>query len=92
MRIPAGEDALVAVIADSGSRVSWNTFMGSSKDDQGQALAFDGEGNILVAGTSQASWSTPIRAHSGGQDAFVAKLQQPWFAPLEYLFRFGRYG
>ena len=34
----------------------------------------DGSGNVYVAGNSAASWGTPVRAYSSGNDAFAAKL------------------
>jgi hypothetical protein len=51
-----------------------NTFMGSSSYDEGRAVAVDPSGNIYVAGQSNATWGTPVRPHSGGNDVFVAKL------------------
>jgi len=54
--------------------LSWNTFLGGSGSDAGNGLAVDGSGNIYVTGSSSATWGNPLRAHSGGYDAFVAKL------------------
>jgi hypothetical protein len=60
--------------------MTWNTFMGSTGDDYGGAIAVDESGNVYVAGSSEASWGTPVNAFSGGMslvsDAFVAKLDQ----------------
>ena len=52
----------------------WNTFLGSSAIDSGNAIAVDKNGNIYIAGTSSADWGDPRRPFSGGTDAFVAKL------------------
>jgi hypothetical protein len=52
----------------------WNTFMGSSSDDRGYGIAVDGSGNVYVTGRSGASWGSPVNAHAGWVDAFVAKL------------------
>jgi hypothetical protein len=54
--------------------LSWHTYMGSSGDDVGNAIALDTNGNIYLAGWSDATWGSPILPHSGGQDNFVAKL------------------
>lgn len=54
--------------------LTWNTFLGASTWVVGYAIAVDGSGNVYVAGTSNITWGTPIRAHSGNYDAFVAKL------------------
>ncbi len=66
-------DAFAAKLNPDGS-LAWNTFLGSSDYDVGLGLALDGSGNLLVSGTSKADWGTPVRARSGGDDAFVAKL------------------
>jgi hypothetical protein len=53
--------------------LTWNTFLGASGDDSGSAVALDAGGNIYIAGNSQASWGSPIRAYDN-LDVFVAKL------------------
>jgi uncharacterized repeat protein (TIGR01451 family) len=69
-----GADAFVAKLNGSGAR-QWNTFLGSSSDDQGNGVAVDGSGNVYVVGTSNATWGSPLNPFQGGpQDAFVAKL------------------
>lgn len=52
----------------------WNTFVGGTGDEEGTSLAVDQQENLYLAGSSMVAWGTPIRAFSGGQDAFVAKL------------------
>jgi hypothetical protein len=54
--------------------LQWHTFMGSSSDDFGRGIAVDGSGNVYVAGDSDATWGSPVNAHAGDWDAFVAKL------------------
>jgi hypothetical protein len=60
--------------------LTWNTFLGgSSTDEGGNSLVVDGLGNVYVVGASLADWGcspTPctVRAFSGGEDGFVAKL------------------
>ena len=34
----------------------------------------DDSGNIYVVGRTESTWGTPIEPYSGGQDAFLAKL------------------
>jgi len=54
--------------------MSWNTFMGSSVQDTSNGIVVDGSGNVYVTGHSSATWGTPVNAHAGGDDAFVAKF------------------
>ena len=54
--------------------LTWNTFMGSSGIDFGNAIAADSLGNVYVAGNSTTTWGTPVNAHAGATDAFAAKL------------------
>jgi hypothetical protein len=69
----SGYDAFVARLDGSGNRI-WNTFMGSEDDDSGNWIAVDGVGNVYVTGYSYSTWGTPVTAHNGGYDAFVARL------------------
>jgi hypothetical protein len=55
--------------------LTWNTFLGASGVTcSAQAIVADGSGNIYVAGASDGSWGTPLVAHHGGSDGFLAKL------------------
>ena len=70
----AGFDAFAAKLDASGALV-WNTFLGGSDQDFGYAIAVDASGNVYVGGVSDATWGSPLQAHSGiGYDAFAAKL------------------
>ena len=66
-------DAFVAKLDNNGNLL-WNTFLGSSSSDGCSSIALDSSGNIYVAGTSYATWGTPVRAYSGNADVFIAKL------------------
>jgi hypothetical protein len=66
-------DAFVAKLDSSGNLI-WNTFLGGRMMDSGDGVAVDGSGNVYVTGVSSASWGSPVRAFSGGVDAFAAKL------------------
>ncbi len=52
----------------------WNTFLGGSDKDEGTSIAVDDSGNVYIAGYSNATWGSPLNAHAGGNDAYVAKL------------------
>jgi hypothetical protein len=67
------DDAFVAKLDTNGGLV-WNTFLGSSSGDLGYGIALDGSENVFVTGSSYATWGTPINAHAGDNDVFVAKL------------------
>jgi len=69
----ADNDCFVAELTSSGE-LNWNTFLGGSGHDRGNAVALDGDAGVYVAGYSGATWGTPILAHAGGDDAFAAKL------------------
>ncbi len=66
-------DAFVAKFNPHGVR-QWNTFLGSFTYDYGYGIAVDWNGNVYVAGYSDASWGTPINPYTGGYDVFLAKL------------------
>ncbi len=59
---------------DGSGYLQWNTFLGSSSSDSGDAVSSDTSGNIHMAGHSLATWGSPFRPHSGSQDAYAVKL------------------
>src|SRR6185295_4893356 len=69
----SGNDAFAVKLNSSGA-LQWNTFLGGSGTEQGNAIAVDGSGNVYVSGLSTATWSVPVRAYSALNDAFAAKL------------------
>jgi len=48
---------------------SVNTFLGGDEYDAGDTIAVDGSGNVYVAGHSNATWGTPVRAYKLDADA-----------------------
>jgi hypothetical protein len=68
-----GYDAFIAKL-DTNGTLQWNTFMGSTSYEYGNAVFVDGDGNVYVAGSAEDSWGVPVNSHSGLIDAFVAKL------------------
>ena len=66
-------DGFVAKLNTNGA-LQWNTFLGGTNADFAYAIDIDGGGQSYVAGLSNATWGTPVRPYSGGDDAFAAKL------------------
>jgi hypothetical protein len=70
---------LVAVKLDRDGNYQWHTFYGSNSGEIARGVATDGDGNIYIAGQSQASWTgdggaLPLHPHSGVYDLTVLKL------------------
>jgi len=68
----SNHDLFVAKLNTDGE-LQWHTFWGSYQD-RGFGIDLDNDDNIYITGYSSASWGTPIRSHSGNQDAYAAKL------------------
>lgn len=66
-------DVFVAKL-DSSGVFQWHTFIGSASYDTGSRIAVDGADNVYVAGSSDASWGSPLDSYAGGRDAFAVKL------------------
>jgi hypothetical protein len=65
-------DAFAVKLDNEGARI-WNTFIGSSSQDDGIGIAVDPNDNIYVAGNSYATWGKPIIDYAGDSDVFIAK-------------------
>lgn len=71
----SGWDAFVVRLSSTGV-LDWNTFLGTSSDDAGLAIALDGSSNAYVAGSSDLAWGSPLRSYSGGRDGYISKLAE----------------
>jgi hypothetical protein len=67
------EDAFAAKLNSTGG-LTWNTFLGGSGKDYGSSIAVDGNGNVYIAGTSEAPWGSPTQPYIAMADGFAAKL------------------
>ena len=67
------EDAFVAKL-DSSGNLSWNTFLGSSGDETSRSIVVGDNGHVYVTGESQDTWGDPVNIYAGGNEAFIAKL------------------
>jgi hypothetical protein len=70
----ASEDGFAARLDAATGGLFVNTFLGGAGIDGGNSIAVDGSGNGFVAGSSSATWDSPVRAYTASNDAFVAKL------------------
>jgi hypothetical protein len=72
------DDAFIAKLNSAGSALVYATYLGSSANEEGDAIAVDGAGNAYISGfTGSTNFPTrnPLQPASGGnQDAFVAKI------------------
>jgi hypothetical protein len=73
-----GGDAFIAKLNPSGTALTYSTYLGGSGEDNGNAIAVDGTGNVYVTGgTSSTDFPTmdPVQAANVGySNAFVATL------------------
>lgn len=70
---PLGSEVFVARLDSSGAR-AWTVALGGIGYDDGGGIAVDASGNVYVTGASNSTWGSPVRAHGGSNDAFVARL------------------
>jgi hypothetical protein len=74
VRAFGGNSAAFVAKLDSNGNLAWNTFLSSVRDVSARAVAVDMSGNVYVAGQSNETWGSPVRAFSGLNDAFAAKV------------------
>jgi hypothetical protein len=67
-------DAFAVELRASNGILVWNTFLGGSGTDYGYAVAVDRGGKVYVSGYSTATWGSPLRAYTAGNDAFAARI------------------
>ncbi len=72
-------DAFVSVLNASGSSLLYSTFLGGSRDEEGNGIVLDNSGGILIVGdTNSTDFPTTSNALdtslNGRQDVFVAKF------------------
>ena len=79
-------DAYEAKITPDGASILFATYLGGSGDDTANAIAVDGSGNTYIAGSTTSSdfpaGTTKLPMSGGGQDAFLAKLNDPTTGPV----------
>jgi hypothetical protein len=67
-------DVFAAKLGTDGALI-WNSFLGGfGRDGTVGQLTLDNSDNLYIAGYSPTSWGSPLRAHTAGDDVFVAKL------------------
>jgi Beta-propeller repeat len=74
-----GSDAFVTKLNDSGTSLSYSTFLGGSGDDLGEGIAVDAAGRAYVTGYTETTNFPTVQAtdntYNGGSfDVFVTKL------------------
>ncbi|MBN1318030.1 MAG: hypothetical protein JXA42_21285, partial [Anaerolineales bacterium] len=73
-------DVFVFKLSATGDSLVFSTFVGGSNDETGYAMAFDGDGNVIVTGeTSSLDFTTTTGAYDtiyngGHSDSFIFKL------------------
>ncbi len=92
-----GDDAFVARLSGDLTTLTAATFLGGSGWDEATTLAFDGQGNVYVAGWSRSADfpTTPgsfDSTFSGSDDAFIAKLSGDLTTLTAATFLGGSYG
>lgn len=83
-----GTDAFVAEVSSTGGSLLYCGYIGGDKEEDGEDIAVDADGNAYVAGWTKSTQSTfpvltgPDLAHNGAKDVFVAKVNTG--AALDY--------
>jgi hypothetical protein len=81
-----GDYDAVAAKFDANGLCLWHTFVGGSGQDQGRGISVDANGDVFVAGFSNATWGDPLNSFSGGSDGFIAKLNSEGFRQYNTFF------
>ncbi|MBI3163758.1 MAG: DNRLRE domain-containing protein [Chloroflexi bacterium] len=68
-----GYEAFYARLNASGELLG-NSFAGGGGADRGYGLVLGASNDIYLSGYSDATWDTPIRAYTNGNDAFLVRL------------------
>ncbi|MCX6579156.1 MAG: Ig-like domain-containing protein [Candidatus Aminicenantes bacterium] len=68
-------DAFVAKLNSNDHKIDWNTFLGGTGDDIGNAMAIDSKGYLYIIGSSSDTWGTPVNPHEDCYDAFVTLIE-----------------
>ena len=72
-----GGDAFVTELNPQGNQIVYSTYLGGPNSDQGNAVAFDSNGNAYVTGQTGGSFPTTAKAYGAGSQstgAFVVKV------------------
>jgi len=72
-------DAFVAKINETGSSISWATYLGGSGNDTGQAIALGATGEIFITGGTTSNnfpVNNPVQpSFNGVQDAYIVRMK-----------------
>jgi uncharacterized repeat protein (TIGR01451 family) len=72
-------DAYVAKINETGSSISWATYIGGSGNDTGQGIALGATGEIFITGGTTSNdfpINNPVQASlNGAQDAYIVRMK-----------------
>lgn len=69
-----GESDAFVVKLDGNGNLLWHSFLGSHESDNGKSIEIDDGGNLYIAGNSHGTWGMPANAYAGGDDAYIAKV------------------
>lgn len=77
----SGSEEITGLGLTTDGAYQWHTFFGSSSMDEATSVAVDVNGNITLAGWSDASWTAPGGiapkiAHAGDKDMVVVKINK----------------
>lgn len=72
--ISPGGDAFVARLTAANGALTSHSFLGGEGADEGLGIACDALGSAIVTGSSDATWGSPVRAHTLFNDVFVVRL------------------